>query len=54
MSDVDDVRPDIYRKPDLYLLGNAFDSILGRKTINSEPTPCQGLKDIVADSELDD
>jgi len=44
----------MYKKPELTVLGDATHVIQGRKMVNLESLPNQGLKDIVADSELDD
>lgn len=44
----------IYKKPEVTVLGEATDVIQGQKMINLEPFPNQGLKDMVAESELDD
>jgi len=44
----------IYKKPEVTVLGEASEVIQGQKMINLEPFPNQGLKDIVAHSELND
>lgn len=43
-----------YNNPEVTVLGETTHVIQGQKMINLEPFPNQGLKDIVADSELDD